>query len=936
MAAPGSKIYTILMCLLLSLLHICSFSQTDEELKAAYSFQANDPKSHYTLIKIQREAVPYFEKNFRQNILRRLSSQWFVIKAGTYQLKIPGVLDMLPANNNFKLQAFPKKHDPAAFCTYIISVSDSLTFKNFLQESGYNIHASYKNIFLIKARPAFIIDTLIHKDYLLSAGIKLKQPQVETVINEYDNSENAIGLFFSRYPSINGNGLTVSVKENLFDTSDIDFKNRYIHSSITADTTSDHATIMATLIAGGGNSFESSKGIAWASSLSSSDFTNLLPDDDSYFHQYSISVQNNSYGTGIENFYGADAAAYDQSTIDNPGLLYVFSAGNSGTETPADGNYKGLAGFSNITGSFKQAKNILTVGSVDSFYNVASLSSKGPAYDGRIKPELVAYGNEGSSGAAAITSGTVLSVQSAYKSVHHDSLPPNVLVKAIIINSADDVFNPGPDFHSGFGNVNVANAVETAFGNGFFADSIQQDEVKSFALHVPPGISELKITLVWNDAASLPNAFKALVNDLDISLENTGDHSVYQPWVLNSNADAATLLDNAIRGRDSLNNIEQISISQPTEGDYVIHIKGYDVTDTQTFYIVYHLQAANAFTFISPVGNSHFTPAGKAIFRWNSTFASNRGRLEYKISGSNTWRIISNNINLSKKYFVWTTPDTNAVAQARITIGNKTFYSDTFDISTQLYPAVGFNCGDSALIYWNKHAGINEYAIFGLGDKYLQPIANTGDTFLIVKNTPSQYVAVAPVIIGRTGILSYTFNYSIQGVGCYISNFLADPAGANAVLKLYLGTIFNIKNVIFQQQAGGVWTNIHQIAPVSNLTLNYPAPMNRGVNLYRAIVTLNNGTIITSNEANVYFLEDAQYIVFPNPVQASRGFYVLSGNISSNTMAIFDMVGRKAGQQKITQQRQYIATSNLAKGLYMIVIYDNKNNPVFKTKIIIQ
>ena len=64
------------------------------------------------------------------------------------------------------------------------------------------------------------------------------------------------------------------------------------------------------------------------------------------------------------------------------------------------------------------------------------------------------------------------------------------------------------------------------------------------------------------------------------------------------------------------------------------------------------------------------------------------------------------------------------------------------------------------------------------------------------------------------------------------------PAGANAVLRLYLGTTFNVKNIIFQQQVDGVWTNIHQVEPVNSLTLNYTAPVNRGINLYRAIFSI--------------------------------------------------------------------------------------------------
>ena len=933
---PFLFIFTLLQQKVLS-------QNNDEAIKAAYALQAEKPglKNAYTafLIKLDKEDVENFKHRFQQKILRRVNTQWFVVRgADVAGFKPFHVLELLRANNTFKLSSTAglSRLAVSKFYKCIVEVSDSVLFKKDMHLYNKPIQSSYKNIFIIKTDASFVLDTLINLDYVVSADIKSQQPTPETVINDYDNSENTINLFFSQYPSFNGNGLTVSVKENLFDTTDIDFKNRIITSGLEADTTSSHATTMATLIAGGGNSFESARGIAWSASVASSDFTNLLPDDDSYFNEHHISVQNHSYGVGIENFYGADAAAYDQSTIDNPHLLYIFSAGNSGTAKPEDGAYKGLEGFSNLTGSFKQAKNILTVGSVDSFYRVASLSSKGPAYDGRIKPELVAYGNDGSSGAAAITSGTALAVQSAYQSVHQDSLPPNALVKAIIINSADDVFNAGPDFYSGFGNVNVNNAVTDALANNFFSDNIHQDETKSFAIHVPANMHNLKITLVWNDAANTANAFKALVNDLDLSLESINNPIVYQPWVLNIHADETALLSNAVRGRDSLNNVEQITVSKPAEGDYSIHVKGYDVTaGPQLFYIVYTFYPENNFTFISPAGNSHFMPAGKNIFRWDATFISAKGKLEYSIDEGNSWHTISSNINLSKKYFEWTAPDTNVIALARMTISNKIFYSDAFDISTQPFPVVGFSCGDSALISWDKQKGIHAYTIFSLGDKYLQPIATTSDTFYMVKNAPSKFIAVAPVLNNHTGIKSYTFDYSAQGVGCYISNFLADPDGGNASLKLYLGTTFNIKKAVFQQRMAGVWTDLKTIEPINTLTVNYISPMHQGINFYRAVITLDNGSTVTSNEASVNFLKNAPYIIYPNPAAARQGFYILSQNISSYTIVLYDVVGRELVQQQITQQRQRVITSNLAKGIYLAVIYDDKHHSVFKTKIVI-
>ncbi len=56
----------------------------------------------------------------------------------------------------------------------------------------------------------------------------------------------------------------------------------------------------------------------------------------------------------------------------------------------SNGQYKNAHGFANITGSFKQAKNIITVGSVDSFYHVPVASSKSRS---RHKRSIFFYSN---------------------------------------------------------------------------------------------------------------------------------------------------------------------------------------------------------------------------------------------------------------------------------------------------------------------------------------------------------------------------------------------------------------------------------------------------------------------------------------------------------------------------------------------------------------
>jgi hypothetical protein len=141
-------------------------------------------------------------------------------------------------------------------------------------------------------------------------------------------------------------------------------------------------------------------------------------------------------------------------------LLHIFSSGNSGTLASTTGAYAGITGFANLTGSFKMAKNILTVGATDSFSIVAPQSSKGPAFDGRVKPELVAFGIDGSSGAAALVSGVSLTLQQQYKQLNR-VLPANALIKAVLLNSADDCGNKEVDYSNGFGSLNALNAVNT-------------------------------------------------------------------------------------------------------------------------------------------------------------------------------------------------------------------------------------------------------------------------------------------------------------------------------------------------------------------------------------------------------------------------------------------------------------------------------------------
>ncbi len=944
-----------LIFLLLLLYSINGFTQTIDGQDKVVLKQYSDTIKRAEVIsgnvavlaKVSAGKTALFKKEFKEDILRQLNEKWFIVKYKDSLQKGTAFTEAVyPANNNWKLSPallFLKDSVPLSQqFLFLIGTDDCAALLQTLPASSgrfFILNVYQQKVLVVKSSLSFIRSYFFNNPHVSFIDIKQTKPREEMVINDYDNSVNAINLFFTKYPLVNGSGLTASIKENLFDTSDIDFKNRYLQTSVAGTVITTHATTMATLIGGGGNSFFTGKGIEWGCRLTSSDFANLLPDDYSSYQQNHISVQNHSYGTSIENFYGSDAAAYDQTLIDNPNLVFVFSAGNSGTLKSTTGQYAGTPYFANLTGSFKQSKNTISVGSADSFYHIPVASSKGPAYDGRIKPELVAYGNDGSSGAAAITSGTALAIQSAYALLHHDSLPANNLVKAILINSADDVFTTGPDFYSGYGNVNTYAAVKSASSGNYFKGAVAENKTDSFLIQIPEGLKSVKVTLAWNDVPAQPNAFTALVNDLDLEVQHADNGKVWLPWVLNSENDSAALLAPAQRKRDSLNVAEQVTIDNPPAGNYTIRIKGHAVEAgfLQSFAIVYNRDTADTFQFISPAAGDHFGAGSKCTFRWKQSYTKASGRLEYSLNKGSTWQLINSKVPLDSNYYSWTGPDTFAVALARMIVDNASYVSDTFSLSKQLYPQVVYSCGDSVLVTWNKFPGVQQYKILQLGQQYLENYAQTADTNYVIKNSLSPYIAVVPLVsASQPGIGSYTFNYNTQGAGCYVNNFLADLTNDNkAKLDLLLGTTAGIKSIQLQQLINNYWQTIVVLQPVAaHLSYLYDS-LHSGNNFFRALITLSNGTSIISDTAAILYFKNRSFLVFPNPLPQGGQLHISSAIPDTYMLVIYDALGRKIVEQEINNATNTISTQALAKGVYFLILYSN-GKQVLKSSQLIQ
>jgi hypothetical protein len=740
----------------------------------------------------------------------------------------------------------------------------------------------------------------------------------ETVLGEFDMTLNAVSKLQSLKPELNGEQITVSIKEKPFDTDDLDLRGRIVLNEQFDEAASLHATIMATVVAGAGNTSSEGKGVAPAAQVTTSDFASLMPDDAEQLLGAGISLQNHSYGVGVENYYGIESSEYDRSVYENPVMLHVFSSGNDGDQTLTTGYYANIPAVANLTGQFKVSKNSISVGSSDRYGNIVTRSSRGPAYDGRVKPELMAYGDAGSSEACAVVSGIATLIQDHFQRTY-GNLPDAALVKALLINGAVDTGREHVDFETGYGNVHALNSIRAIDDERFLSGSVLQAEEMTFVIDIPASVSFLKATLVWTDPPADPFEAQALINNLDFEIISPTQS--YLPWVLNSSNTLSALQSVATRGVDNINNVEQITIDSPAEGLHTFKVTGSDVTDSQKFFIVYEFRSG--FEWISPTVSDPLVAGNANILRWSWNNSSvEEGQLEFRYASEDEWVIISESVDLSKHYYEWDAPDTSAILQFKFNVAGEEQLSELVVLNKPQRLQVGYNCDEQIMFYWDKVPSATSYTLYSLGEKYLEPFLTTPDTFAVIdKPSPTNFFSVASVFNDISGSREATINFNTQGVDCYFKTFLPQATHVfdTAFFDVSLGTIYNLKSAELQLLTNGEYQTVSFLTPVDQTDFPFYDPVTRSGNqTYRVKLTTMDDRMIYSDEAGVLFVSASDVYIYPNPVFAEEDLSVIVQSEDIAVMELYDSRGVFVRRFEDFGIVKTISTSRLTAGIYIL------------------
>ena len=830
-------------------------------------------------------------------------------------------------NNSWKFSAnfFQKNRDVNKPHIFSLKYTPPLAIETIINVPGVELVEHYEKAHLLLVRTTVnILEASLANfgsiEYIDWAD---RVATEESPLRQYNPSINRITTAKNNYPNLTGD-VTVSLKENSINDGDIDLVGKVTLDAGSSTEFTQHAKEMGTFIAGYGNSFMTGEGVATGASLICTNFNSLFAEDEGYYVDHSIHVQNHSYGTGIENFYGNETLSYDQIVVDMPELVHVFSAGNAGSAALEFGTYQGLEGYANLTGDFKQAKNVLVIAALDSAMNHESLTSSGPSYDGRVKPELAAFGGEGTSESAALASGSIAMLQDHFFQLN-GYYPTSSLIKSLLIAGANEADAPGIDYRTGYGSINLNQSLAIIDSAFFYEGTMSSNESSITTITIPPSTAELKVVISWIDPPANPEDAFALVNDLDLTVTSPSN-AVWLPWVLDPSPNISALSAPPIRGEDHLNNVEMISIENPESGNYTFTIKANTFLNNQRFSVAYRYKKKDTISWSYPTKSDHLTSATAPYLRWENGYDAQTATILIKY-GEAEWEPIGI-ANTKEEQFQLTLKDTSSYAQLKMEVGPSTYLSDTFTISRLLELHVENDCPDELILSWDKLDHTNSYTLYGLQDHEMNPVINTSDTTLALNKSMFSeiYFAVQPTHTPHfDGLRSFAVNYTNQNKGCYLTNFLVNITNENlTTLELSVNVPYQIEEiVIYKSYQNEPRTSLEQLVPDSRTVYGFlDYNLKPGKHTYQAELFLKNGSSVLSEEITLFYTNENITIVFPNPVSGNT-INVLN-DFSGGTLQLLNSTGQFIKSYDLVNTVEPLDLTGVEPGMYLYrIVFEN-------------
>ncbi len=371
----------------------------------------------------------------------------------------------------------------------------------------------------------------------------------------------------------------------------------------------------------------SARGIAFGATALSYDSQNDLAEM-APFAAKGYLISNHSYGlandatTPVWQFgaYDEEARNWDTLLKNAPHYLPFVAGGN---EQQANGNM-GKVGYDLITGA-SAAKNVMTVGALNADKSMSDYSNWGPTDDGRMKPEIVARGtgidsaqafdkgtpkapcdncysgsgsdSSGTSYAAPAAAAAGLLLQQYYKTLNPNYMLSSTL-KALMMGTAEDLGNPGPDHKFGWGLLNVEAAANAIKHNGAVgslgasrgaaiverttnpaADSTSEE---TFRVYAKGGVP-LVVNMAWIDdegpeqkaTDGVDPTVSRLTYEFDMVVRGGSPSAEVHPWKIPGMADRTANATQGTAWFDGNGDIfKQVIIGTPVaDGEYTIVIR---------------------------------------------------------------------------------------------------------------------------------------------------------------------------------------------------------------------------------------------------------------------------------------------------------------------------------------------------------------------------